>query len=572
MPAPTTEPTMALTGLGSTALEEGDYWWEYAYEDIGGDISNTIVTQKLTATEDDKNTLSDFVNGPAWATKVVVYRTQADGSIAYSIAPDVKTQLATAVKDNGTTTLTLHADAIALIADMHIHRYVKFKASGAYYLITDNDATTITVSGDASSATGGESGTDYIEITGGFDIDKVVAGNIVDVTPDMELDFDHAAPTQNTRPPAKLIYPALIQGGGRIVAYEDGSQTKAWFSGRGLNATTKTGTASNGLGEFEYWNQSHFVGNKDGDEIQGFFEIGLRVFCVKKQSVWELFKESTDVSEWSWFPQLDDIGCVAPRSIVVTRRAAYWLGHESEELDIIRFSGSSGYGMFRQHDSAINGPRLRATLDTFVSGSLTECTASIFRGRLFLSYPHTGETTNSRTLVYDFKRPSLSVQPWGCGVFSDVYQDTDGTFWLLCGDPTTLGNVFRVLGSQQDNGSDIARTFISGRSEFNGIAINGKWAHVLVRAIHGEALTTAPALSYSVDGLAFDDTNKVWETTVTGDTWPITIGEKNLHFAFQNTEDSNGVMIRITSTDAKDWGIKSIEVWGSPYEQLNSME
>ena len=174
--------------------------------------------------------------------------------------------------------------------------------------------------------------------------------------------------------------------------------------------------------------------------------------------------------------------------------------------------------------------------------------------------------------MYDFKRPSINIRPWGCGVFSDVYQDTDGTFWLLCGDPATLGNVFRVLGSQQDNGSDIARTFISGRSEFNGIAINGKWAHILIRAIHGEALTTAPTLSYSVDGLAFDDTNKVWETTVSGDTWPITIGEKNLHFAFQNTEQSNGVMIKITSTDAKDWGFKGIEVWGNPYEQLNSME
>lgn len=566
LPAPERQAAVVLAATGG--LSAGDYFWAHAYEDKDGRLGPVINTMKYTAAADDKATLGSTLNGPAWAVKVSFFRTIANGDLAYCIHPNVTALLKTAVYSSPSTTLTLADDAAALVTDMHIHRYVKFSASGTSYLITDNDTTTITVTGDAS----GELGTDddYISITGGYDIDEAVANDIVDFTADDELDLDYEAPTHQGQPPSGLLYPHLFLGGGRLCAYEDGTQTKVWFSGRSSEASTQTGDASAGLGEFDYWTTSHYAGRQDGDEIQGFINIGPRTFALKERSIWELYQDPEDVIEYSWFPRSESVGCLAPLSIVEHKGAAYWFGQEGQDTDVIRFDGNEAYGMFRAMDYRLGGPRLRATLDSIPAAYESIVTAAMFKGRLYVSFPVTGGTTNSKTLRFDFKTFTADVQPWGCGPFAEPYYDSTDGHVLLCGDPS--GRYLEsVLGSAFDKASNISRTLITGRIRFPGVPTKGKWAELHLRVINGETLAAAPTISYSVDKLAFDDSNKVWETTLAGDTWSTVVGEYPLRYRFEMGEFSDDLMLKFTSTDAKDWGIKEIEVRGTPRDQHHSM-
>jgi hypothetical protein len=561
LPKPAERLKVALAD--GTILTAGDYFWSYAYEDADGNVGPVIATGYYTAdSSNDIATLTNFKNGPAWAVKVKVYRTIAGGFAAYCITPDVTRRLKTATKDNGTSTLTLNDDAADLVTDMHIDRYVEFVATGNKYLITDNDATTITVTGDAS----GETGTDTITITGGYDIDEVVAGSVIDSTPDASLDLDQEAPTHQDQAPVGLIYPHVFLGGGRICAYKDATQTEVYFSGRSTEAATATGDATAGLGEFEYWTTSHHVGRQDGDEIKGFVNVGPRTFCLKERSVWELFNESDDVLQYSWFPRAKTIGCLSPRAIVETESVAYWIGHDGHELDVIRFDGNVGYGMFRAIDRRLGGSRLRATLDSMATLKLGECTGTFFQGRLYMSFPTAA--VNNKTLRFDFKTFTADIQPWGCGVFAEPYWDSADGFVMLCGDPIVLGNVFDVLGTQQDNGSNISRTLTTGRLHHGGVPSKSKWAELFLRVINEETITTRPTISYSIDTLKFSDGGKTWETTVyPANAWPLTAGEHTVRLRLEVGEYSEDLMLKFTSTDAETWGIKWIEVRGDEKDQ-----
>jgi hypothetical protein len=550
LPVPGT-PTVCTLAAGG-ALSAGDYWWAYAYEDEAGNVGNPLYSNKCTAAADDKCTMT-IVSGPAWATKIRVWRTKVGGSQFFSTYTDYGSanplKLATAAKDNG-----------------HINRYVKFATTGNYYRITDNDGNTLTVSGDASSATGGETGTDKITIEGGYDIEQVVSSGFVDLMADTSLDVDYEAPTDNDEPVAKLTKPVLLEGGGRLMAYEEDTQTLNWFSGRNDGSKIEAGASTGGLGEFHYWHTSHYAGRQDGDEIVANLRLGDGAFALKQSSVWELVKLADDPRNWQFAPAAlaQNIGCLAAHSVAVKEGVAYWLGADGQEVDVIRFDGQVGYGMLRRVDPRTKTSRNRVFLDAIVSHSVA--TGAIYQGRYWLSFPGTsGATTNNRTLRFDLRTQALDIQPWGCGVFAPPYHDGSGNFILLCCAPTAAGDIYRPLGTQADGGSNIARELILKAFTF-GVDFEGNWQYIRLRMINGETIT-APTLSYSVDGLAFDDSNKTWETTVSGETWQTTTGQYPVTRVIETGEQSDMIHVKLTSTDAKDWGVLEVEVEGEPIEK-----
>ena len=562
LPAPTAIPTVTLAAGG--ALGEGDYYWAYSFEDRGGRVSNPIYTHAATAATDNKATLANILNGPSWATKVRVWRTKVNGSKFYSTYLDYGSEAPLLV--NGTpsdavpSVITLATGSASLIADQHIHRYATFATSGNTYRITDNAAGTVTVATNASTETTG----DRVTITGGYDIDQIVSSGFVDLMADGSLDTDYQEPTENTQPVAKLTHPISIDGGGRWMAYEDDSQTKEWFSGRNTTANIETGAAAGGLGEFDYAPQSHEAGVQDGHEIIQNLELGGRAFALKDNGPWEVFKDPIDVSDWDINPSelADGIGIIAPRSVAKKSGVAYWYGMDAMQTDIIRFDGNVAYGMMRHHNASLGTSRLRAVLDSMTNYS--GATGAMFQGRYYLSFATTG-TTNNKTLRFDIATQAVDVQPWGCGVFSEPYNSAN-TFILMCASPSaTASNVFSVLGTQADNAASIARVLIPKAFTF-GIEILTKWTYIYIRGINGETVV-APTVSYSVDGLPFGTAGKSWETTTAGETWRTTAGEYVQRRSIEVGEDTNIIHVKITSTDAKDWGIREIQVLGAPAVQ-----
>ena len=99
-----------------------------------------------------------------------------------------------------------------------------------------------------------------------------------------------------------------------------------------------------------------------------------------------------------------------------------------------------------------------------------------------------------------------------------------------------------------------------------GIEILTKWTYIYIRGINGETVV-APTVSYSVDGLPFGTAGKSWETTTAGETWRTAAGEYVQRRSIEVGEDTNIIHVKITSTDAKDWGIREIQVLGAPAVQ-----
>jgi hypothetical protein len=524
-----------------------------------------------SSTGADKATLSSFPVAPDYVTRIRIYRSlgaTAEPGKAYHIVRDIDDLQ---LKSSGTTVLVLDDDSKTLTASAHIGRYVTYDTSGNAYRITANSTTSVTINGDAS----GESGTDYVSITGGFDYDTLYAGTWVDLVPDDDIDTDHEAPTKNDRPVTGLKYPTLFRGGGRICAFRDGeattekSQTLSYVTGRSTTAPVETAEATKGENELDYWPSTHlYAGLQDGKKVQGYGEIGGNLYCFKDMGFWKLYQEPDDIDFWFWTPVrgAESVGCVAPGAIVSRDKIVYLLGHDAQELDIIRFDGRNAFGMFRQVDGSIGTTRLRRVFDDMTSYA-SAAKATMFQGRLYVSYPGTtGATSNNRTLRWDFRTNTADMQPWGCGAFFNTYRSGDSHV-LLCCAPTAKGDIYKVLGTAADDSSDISRELITGeigvdpdeKTRFVNLALE-------VRVDDSNTSTDSAALAYSTDGLQFSDTSKTW-TSMTGTTWPTTAGRHVVLRKFKGGVRAKSAMIKLSSTDARDWSLLSMKVLHDPDEQ-----
>ncbi len=543
---PDVQPTTAVAADANGGLtQSSNYQHMIAYKDANGTVGPGSVSLVITtAAEADRIDVTCTDKPPPWATRRLLFRTFAGATGKFfRTTYDIASKLKTVSFGDPESTLTLDDTAQALRVDTHIGQYVKFVTSGTSYRIIDNSASTLTVEGDAS----GESGTDWITVlaeyalgvydscngapvkdngtstvtltnagltvdahigetaiidgtayaitdndattltvtgdaSGQADLDIVHIHPIMaDHSADTELDLDFEGPggiTNTTRsynepPPVGLKHLTKFRGTGRLAALEKDTGTRIWFSGRPEFAA-KTGQAEFfGELEPEYWPHYHDAGPQDGDAVQGIIELGFNLAAVKRDSVWQLDQESSDVSLWGWGPIMgaERIGCVASKTIVVHKGMAYWLGRVGEELDLIRFDGSFARRFGR--------PKLGDCLDTMVAAWLTEATAVIFGGKLYISYTHTGNTKNSRTLRYDFVTRAFDIQPWGCGVFATKQSDS----LLYCGDPTDLGDIFSVLGTAQDNGSDIVRQLTTGNVAHPEIEYPVHHTHIVLEVV-----------------------------------------------------------------------------------------
>jgi len=470
---PDAKPAAALTATGE--LSVGVYRWREAFVDTDGNVGPGEDTASIDCTEASYCTITPASTPPPWATKRNIYRTFEDGATYYSIAMPVYSKLATAVKDNGTSTLALASNVPDLVASAHIGRSVKFATSGTSYVITANSTTEITVTGDASSATGGEVGTDDFEITGGY---AIAVATILDHTSDANLDTTHSAPgviTNTTRsynepPPSGLKLLTRIRGGARLCALEDGTETRIWFSGRPPSVSLTGQKATLGNEEPHYWPIYSDAGLREGDVVQAIIEMGQRTFAIKQHGVMRLESQVSDPRNWFWRPimQAEGIECVSGKSVVVHDGVAWWLGRDGGKLDFIRFDRVNARGFAR--------PLMGDIFDSLSTSYLTQATGIAFKGRIYISYPHTSGTTNARTLRFDLDHRAFDIQPWGCGVMHVRKSESI----LLCGDPKSLGHVFEVLGSGQDDSSDISRVLETGNLGFGDIEHPVHWGEIIV--------------------------------------------------------------------------------------------
>ncbi len=478
---PSFQPMIALANDAQSGLEYSkNYRWKHAYKDTHGTVGPSAVSLELTtvaAAQRQRCNITYADTPPPWATRRILFRTTGGGSIWYRNNREIHT-LSGSFAGGGPTVITLVAAAQDLRINAHKDQYVKFEATGNEYKITSNSANLLTVAEDL--VTLGESATDWLKVLPEYDIGD---NAITDLSADAELDLDFEAPgvitnterSYNEPPPLGLKYLTKFRGNGRLCALEKGTQTRIWFSGRPEFAP-KTGQPEYfGELEPEYWPHYHDAGPQDGDAVQGIVEMGvLRLFAIKRKSVYGLDQNPYDVSLWGWGPikQAASTGCIAPKTIVFHEGVAWWLGRSSEELDVIRFDGVNARGFGR--------PRLRAILDTMHAQAayLDEAVAVLYNGRLYISYPHTG-SENNRTLRFDLKTTAFDVQPYGCGVFCAKQSDSK----LYCGDVDSTGHVYEVGGAAQDVGSDIPRVIQTGDLSFPDTEHPVRWTGIQIEVV-----------------------------------------------------------------------------------------
>ncbi|MHC4501808.1 MAG: hypothetical protein ACYTFI_00765 [Planctomycetota bacterium] len=475
MMKPDAKPAAALTATGE--LSVGVYRWMEAFVDTDGNVGPGETTAEIDCTAASYCTITPASTPPPWATRRNIYRTFEDGARYYSIAQPIYRTFKSK-SGSGPTVFTIADNVPDLVASAHVNRYMTFATSGTSYLISANTTTTVTTAADAS----GESATDDFSITGGY---AIAAATILDHTSDAKLDTDHEAPgviTNTTRsynepPPSGLKLLTRIRGGARLCALEDGTQTRIWFSGRpGGTTVSKTGQAEKfGNNEPHYWPIYQDAGVREGDTVQAIIEMGQRTFAVKQHGVMRLESQVSDPRNWFWraVMQAEGIECVSGKSVSVHDGVAWWLGREGGKLDIIRFDRVNARGFAR---GLGRQPWLGDVFDSMTEASLSEATGAAFKNRIYISYPHTSGTTNGRTLRFDLKQQAFDIQPWGCGVMAMRQSESI----LLCGDPTSLGHVFEVLGDSQDDSSDIARILETGNLGFGDIEHPVHWGEIIV--------------------------------------------------------------------------------------------
>jgi len=475
---PDAKPAAALTATGE--LSVGEYRWMEAFVDTDGNVGPGEFTAEIDCTAASYCTITPASTPPPWATRRNIYRVMADGAKYYSIAQPIYRKFKSK-SGSGPTVFTIADNVPDLVASAHVNRYMTFATSGTSYLISANTTTTVTTAADAS----GESATDDFSITGGY---AIAAATIIDHTSDAKLDTTHEGPgiiTNTTRsynepPPTGLKLLTLIRGGARLAALEDGTQARIWFSGRpGGRSVSKTGQAETyGNNEPHYWPHYHDAGVREGNVVQSIFELGQRTFVAKETGVMRLESQVSDPRNWYWRPvmQAEGIECVSGKSVVIHDGVAWWLGREGGKLDLIRFDRVNARGFGRLNQPGAPGPLMGDVFDSMTAGSLTEATGIAFKERIYISYPYDSGTTNGRTLRFDLKRRAFDIQPWGCGVMAIRRSESI----LLCGDPTDLGHVFEVLGSAQDDSSDIARILETGNLGFGDIEHPVHWGEIIV--------------------------------------------------------------------------------------------
>ena len=447
VPEPALQPILALGSGGS--LSAGVITYFISFESLRLEVGNPIMTREVTATADQKTTMTVMPGAPESprASRYRIYRSKAGKYTGYyHLAKDI-TDKATGVAGQVVTLATG-----GLTASAHIYRRLMFLSSENSYEITANAAGTVTVTGDIS----GESVTDGVYIYGGYKISTIqtASATFVDYSSDDDLDTDNEAPIDNYVPPTALTNLVTFQGGGRLGGT---SGDKFYCTGRSPT-TAKQGLSdllSFGLGEYGYWINADRAFSIEDATVKGIFELDRNLFAVTEKHTYWFNSGSRDMLDYQWFPAAKDIGCLEGKTIAVLSDGAYWLGRIGGQVELVYFDGQFGYPRLRT--------RLRTTLDAI--STYSEAKGVAFKGYYYLSYDSDGGGTNDETLRYDIARQTVDIQAWGCGAFMEPFVSTK-TPTLYCGDSTDLGHIRDVEGAAQNLGSDTTRLLETGDLHF----------------------------------------------------------------------------------------------------------
>jgi hypothetical protein len=462
--SPEKAPKIALAAGGS--LGAGEYQYFIAAGDNRGRIGNPVATRKFTASANNKATLSVMpaaVESPR-AVDYYIYRSKVGSSAGFFHLTKNIIDRSTGVAGQVVTLATG-----GLTADAHIYRRLRFEATGNEYVITDNAAGTVTVTGSIA----GEAVDDVVQIVGGYNIAAIqaAAATFVDFSSDDDLDTDNEAPTQNDAPPEALRCLVAFGGGGRIGGFTKHGMFYA--TGRSL-AAPKQGLsdgATRGGGEYAYWTPEEFafdVGREDGELVKGAFVLGNTLYAAKTDGVWRFQNVGDDTLTYVWVPHADG-ACLEGKTIAKLGDFMYWLGMDGGEIDVVRFNGEFVRGSLRK--------RLRQTLNGIKS--ISRATGMAYGGRYYLSYDSDGGGTNDRTLRFDNRRKQVDEQEWGCGVFMRPFISSASSV-LRCGAPTAVGHIYTVEGSDLDLGSAVTRLLETGDIRPDEPEHEGQWAFLQI--------------------------------------------------------------------------------------------
>jgi len=144
------------------------------------------------------------------------------------------------------------------------------------------------------------------------------------------------------------------------------------------------------------------VNTGDGQQITGIKPFKNNELVVyKERSIWVLDISGTFITGWSLQPMTDDIGCIAPRSIVMVGNDQWFLSSEPigvrslvrTDLDKIKLSLVS-----TPIQDIFDGSG-----STFINRTyINKAAAILYDNKYILAVPSNNSTVNDLVLVYDF--------------------------------------------------------------------------------------------------------------------------------------------------------------------------
>jgi len=193
----------------------------------------------------------------------------------------------------------------------------------------------------------------------------------------------------------------------------------------------------------------YLVGDRDGTVITGLAQVGSGMAIFKTNSIYLL---SGLPSSGTLRKIVDDVGCVAPHTLVEQEGFVYFVGRRGGKLGLFRFDGTSS--VIGLSDSI--EPTLAALNQTYVGNMC----GGIYDNKYFLSGTSTSGTFNDRHFICYIYRPfdgtaGAKYYPWcrgNRGYNFLLNWDSSGVVYLMSGSPTN-GFVYR---EETDDSDDIA--------------------------------------------------------------------------------------------------------------------
>lgn len=257
-------------------------------------------------------------------------------------------------------------------------------------------------------------------------------------------------PTANTTsgPIAKYI----IKFGDKLVmAGVSGEPSRLIWSGGGVNVDKFHWSYGGGYVD---------ISRDDGDTIKGIYSFQDRIIVFKERSIHQVTLVAGSITV---VPNVKMItashGAVSHRTIrsvendlfFLSRNGVYVLGNEPNIIgDILRTNELSA--------------KIRPTIATFNAAQLEKCSATYWNYKYILTYPASGASKNTKTIIYDRERTSW-MGPWTIGANGfEVYYDSSSNEKLLYGD-TDDSFVTEVNETYKDDKAVAIATFLRTRKE-----------------------------------------------------------------------------------------------------------